>query len=102
MHLGGPLPIDAALPELTAALVAHNTIVLVAPPGAGKTAGGPARAGATSRGARQENHRARAAPDCCPSGSRAHGGDAPRERRRDRRISRGVRVGGGKREHIEG
>src|SRR6202048_2781498 len=37
MHLGGPLPIDAALPELTAALVAHNTIVLVAPPGAGKT-----------------------------------------------------------------
>jgi DEAD/DEAH box helicase len=37
MHLGGPLPIDAALPELTAALGAHNTIVLVAPPGAGKT-----------------------------------------------------------------
>jgi ATP-dependent helicase HrpB len=37
MHLGGPLPIDAALPELTAALGAHNTVVLVAPPGAGKT-----------------------------------------------------------------
>lgn len=37
MHLGGPLPIDAALPELTAALGAHNTLVLVAPPGAGKT-----------------------------------------------------------------
>ena len=37
MHLGGPLPIDAALPELTAALGAHNTIVLVAAPGAGKT-----------------------------------------------------------------
>jgi ATP-dependent helicase HrpB len=32
-----PLPIDAALPELTAALRAHNTAVLVAPPGAGKT-----------------------------------------------------------------
>jgi len=31
------LPIDAALPELTAALRAHNTAVLVAPPGAGKT-----------------------------------------------------------------
>jgi ATP-dependent helicase HrpB len=32
-----PLPIDAALPELTAALRARNAAVLVAPPGAGKT-----------------------------------------------------------------
>jgi ATP-dependent helicase HrpB len=32
-----PLPVDAALPELTAALAAHNAAVLVAPPGAGKT-----------------------------------------------------------------
>jgi ATP-dependent helicase HrpB len=32
-----PLPIDAALPELTAALRAANAAVLVAPPGAGKT-----------------------------------------------------------------
>ena len=32
-----PLPIDAALPALTAALSADNTAVLVAPPGAGKT-----------------------------------------------------------------
>ncbi|HVZ53395.1 MAG TPA: ATP-dependent helicase HrpB [Pseudolabrys sp.] len=32
-----PLPIDAALPGLTAALAAHNAAVLVAPPGAGKT-----------------------------------------------------------------
>src|SRR6516162_4311303 len=32
-----PLPIDAALPELTAALRAINAAVLVAPPGAGKT-----------------------------------------------------------------
>jgi ATP-dependent RNA helicase HrpB len=32
-----PLPIDAALPELTAALAANNAAVLVAPPGAGKT-----------------------------------------------------------------
>jgi len=31
------LPIDAALPELTAALRTHSTAVLVAPPGAGKT-----------------------------------------------------------------
>ena len=31
------LPIDAALPELTGALRAHNAAVLVAPPGAGKT-----------------------------------------------------------------
>jgi ATP-dependent helicase HrpB len=31
------LPIDVALPELTAALRAHNAAVLVAPPGAGKT-----------------------------------------------------------------
>jgi ATP-dependent helicase HrpB len=32
-----PLPIDAALPGLTAALRARNAAVLVAPPGAGKT-----------------------------------------------------------------
>src|SRR5579862_4395868 len=32
-----PLPIDAALPGLTAALRAQNAAVLVAPPGAGKT-----------------------------------------------------------------
>src|SRR6202453_2998861 len=32
-----PLPIDSALPELTAALAARNAAVLVAPPGAGKT-----------------------------------------------------------------
>src|ERR1700692_3730407 len=32
-----PLPLDAARPELTAALRAHNAAVLVAPPGAGKT-----------------------------------------------------------------
>jgi len=32
-----PLPIDEALPRLTAALAANNAAVLVAPPGAGKT-----------------------------------------------------------------
>ena len=32
-----PLPIDAALPDLTAALRKHSAAVLVAPPGAGKT-----------------------------------------------------------------
>src|ERR1700685_3685764 len=32
-----PLPIDAALPDLTAALRANTAGVLVAPPGAGKT-----------------------------------------------------------------
>ncbi len=32
-----PLPIDAALPELTAALRINSAAVLVAPPGAGKT-----------------------------------------------------------------
>src|SRR3954468_10309913 len=32
-----PLPIDAALPGLKAALATHNAAVLVAPPGAGKT-----------------------------------------------------------------
>ena len=37
MNFASPLPIDAALPELTAALRARNTAVLVAPPGAGKT-----------------------------------------------------------------
>jgi ATP-dependent helicase HrpB len=37
MEFSTPLPIDAALPELTAALAAHNAAVLVAPPGAGKT-----------------------------------------------------------------
>jgi ATP-dependent helicase HrpB len=37
MNFASPLPIDAALPELTAALSAGNTAILVAPPGAGKT-----------------------------------------------------------------
>jgi ATP-dependent helicase HrpB len=37
MKFNSPLPIDAALPELTAALSRGNTAVLVAPPGAGKT-----------------------------------------------------------------
>jgi ATP-dependent helicase HrpB len=37
MDFSEPLPIDAALPELTAALRAANAAVLVAPPGAGKT-----------------------------------------------------------------
>jgi ATP-dependent helicase HrpB len=37
MKFSSPLPIDAALPELTAALRARNAAVLVAPPGAGKT-----------------------------------------------------------------
>ena len=37
MHFDQPLPIDAALPGLTAALAGHNTAVLVSPPGAGKT-----------------------------------------------------------------
>ena len=32
-----PLPIDEALPALTAALRQHAAAVLVAPPGAGKT-----------------------------------------------------------------
>jgi ATP-dependent helicase HrpB len=36
-NMAEPLPIDAALPELTAALRAANAVVLVAPPGAGKT-----------------------------------------------------------------
>src|ERR1700719_4423086 len=36
MDFDQPLPIDAALPELTAALAARNVAVLVAPPGAGK------------------------------------------------------------------
>jgi ATP-dependent helicase HrpB len=37
MDFASPLPIDAALPELAAALRTRNTAVLVAPPGAGKT-----------------------------------------------------------------
>src|ERR1700681_4887490 len=37
MDFDQPLPIDAALPELTAALAARNVAVLVAPPGAGKS-----------------------------------------------------------------
>ncbi len=37
MNFDSPLPIDDALPQLTAALRASNTAVLVAPPGAGKT-----------------------------------------------------------------
>jgi ATP-dependent helicase HrpB len=37
MNFDSPLPIDEALPALTAALRASNAAVLVAPPGAGKT-----------------------------------------------------------------
>src|SRR5213596_822757 len=37
MTFAEPLPIDAALPQLPAALAARNAAVLVAPPGAGKT-----------------------------------------------------------------
>src|SRR5579863_660651 len=37
MEFDQPLPIDAVLPGLTAALRARNVAVLVAPPGAGKT-----------------------------------------------------------------
>jgi len=37
MRFDPPLPIDEALPKLTAALNARNAAVLVAPPGAGKT-----------------------------------------------------------------
>src|SRR5438128_10350833 len=37
MTFAEPLPIDAALPQLKAALLANNAAVLVAPPGAGKT-----------------------------------------------------------------
>ncbi len=37
MALSDPLPIDDVLPELTGALRARSTAVLVAPPGAGKT-----------------------------------------------------------------
>src|SRR5882672_3908361 len=37
MTFADPLPIDAALPQLAAALAARNVAVLVAPPGAGKT-----------------------------------------------------------------
>ncbi len=37
MDFDTPLPIDAALPELTAAARVNNAAVLVAPPGAGKT-----------------------------------------------------------------
>ena len=37
MNFADPLPIDDVLPELTEALAGHDTAVLVAPPGAGKT-----------------------------------------------------------------
>jgi ATP-dependent helicase HrpB len=36
-----PLPIDAAIPELRSALAEHSNVVLVAPPGAGKTTRAP-------------------------------------------------------------
>lgn len=38
-----PLPIDDVLPELTAAMAAHPTVVLSAPAGSGKTTRAPAR-----------------------------------------------------------
>ena len=85
MDFSEPLPIDAALPELTAALrVAQRR-------GAGRAArrrqdhAGAARAGAGALGEGQENPRARAAPARRPRRRRAHGVDAGRGGRRDRR-----------------
>ena len=37
-----PLPVDALLPEVVAAVSAHRRLVLEAPPGAGKTTRVPA------------------------------------------------------------
>jgi ATP-dependent helicase HrpB len=50
-----PLPIDAALPELTAALRTNNAAVLVAPPGAGKTTRVPLVLAAEPWAKRSEN-----------------------------------------------
>jgi ATP-dependent helicase HrpB len=41
MDFTPPLPIDEALPALRSALAAHSSVVLVAPPGAGKTTRAP-------------------------------------------------------------
>ena len=68
--------------------------------GAGRAAGRrqdharAAGARATSRGRRTEDHRAGAAPARRPRRRRAHGGDARRGGRRDRRLSRALRLQG--------
>ncbi len=88
------LPIDAVLDELARTLASHNAAVLVAPPGAGKTTRVPLALLDEPWAERQENHRARAAPDRGARQRRAHGQDAWRARRRNRRLPRPVRLEG--------
>ena len=70
------LPIDDALPALTAALRQSHAAVLVAPPGAGKTTRVPLVLIDEPWAAGQENPGAGAAPARRARGRRAHGGDA--------------------------
>ena len=76
MNFDSPLPIDEALPALTAALRAANAAVLVAPPGAGKTTRVPLVLARRAVGDRTEDPRAGAAPDRGARRRRPHGGDA--------------------------
>ena len=87
-----PLPIDAVLDDLARTLASHNAAVLVAPPGAGKTTRVPLALLDAPWAARQEDHHAGAAADRGARQRRAHGEDAGRTRRRDRRLSRPLRL----------
>ena len=72
------LPIEAVLPELTAALATATRVVLQAPPGAGKSTVVPLALLDCDwlRGA--AHHHARAAPARGPRGRRAHGAHVAR------------------------
>ena len=69
-----------------------NAAVLVAPPGAGKTTRVPLALLDAPWLQRQEDHHAGAAPDRGARQRRADGADARRARRRDRRLSRPLRL----------
>ena len=89
-----PLPIDAVLDQLSRTLADNNA------GGAGGASrrrqdhAGAAGAARCAVAAGQEDHHAGAAPDRGPRQRRAHGEDAGRARRRNRRLPRPVRLQG--------
>ena len=70
---------------------ARHAVVLVAPPGAGKTTRVPLVLAGEAMGERQEDHRAGAAPARRACGGFPHGGNAGRAGRRDGRLSGALR-----------
>ena len=82
-----PLPIDAALPALRAAVAAHANVVLQAPPGAGKSTGVPLALLAEARCAAGKIVMLEPRRLAARAVASAHGADARRAGRPDGRLS---------------